>query len=128
MVQPENINSGHSNSELGVRCGRHHHHLAHLRGEIISLSRLEISHRLFAARCIAAIVDRGWLLPGGYRPKPRLSVWCLRVAHDAANYWSAPVTEPHIVSPSHNPAACKKAAPRHGNCSYFDRWRAALRG
>jgi hypothetical protein len=37
------------------------------------------------------------LLACGYRPKPRLVLRCLRVAHDAANYWSARITEPHIV-------------------------------
>jgi len=31
------------------------------------------------------------------RLKPRLFLRCLRVAHDAADYWSARVTEPHIV-------------------------------
>jgi hypothetical protein len=30
MVQAENINSGYSNSQLGISCGRHHHTLAHL--------------------------------------------------------------------------------------------------
>ena len=45
--------------------------------------RLKISHRLFAARCVAAIIDRGRLLPRGYRPKPRLWLRCLRVAHNA---------------------------------------------
>ena len=59
--------------------------------------RLKISHCLFAARCVAATIDRRWLLACGYRPKPRLVLRCLRVAHDAADYWSTPVTEPHIV-------------------------------
>ena len=58
---------------------------------------LKISHRLFAARCVAAIIDRGRLLPRDYRPKPRLTVGCLRMSHDAADYWSTSVTEPHIV-------------------------------
>ena len=31
--------------------------------------RLKISHRLFAACCVAVIIDRGRLLPRGYRPK-----------------------------------------------------------
>src|SRR5262249_62171139 len=35
MVRPENINSGHSNSQLGVSCGRHHHNHAYLRVGII---------------------------------------------------------------------------------------------
>src|SRR5262245_42114607 len=61
------------------------------------IPRLKISHRLFAARCVAAIIDRGRLLPRCYRPKPRLVFVCLRVAHDAANDWSAFVTEPHII-------------------------------
>ena len=61
------------------------------------LSRLKITHRLFAARCVAAIIDRGRLLPRRYCPKPRLCLRCLRVKHNAPDYWSAPVTEPHIV-------------------------------
>src|SRR5262245_26720732 len=61
------------------------------------IPRLKISHRLFAARCIAAIVDRGRLLSRCYCPKPRLCLRCLRVAHDAPDYWPARVTEPHIV-------------------------------
>src|SRR5262245_6946069 len=43
------------------------------------------------------IIHRGRLLPCSYRPKPRLSFRCLRVAHNAPDYWPAPVTEPHIV-------------------------------
>jgi len=39
MVQPENVNSGHSNSQLGDRCGRHHHNLTHLGENIISPHR-----------------------------------------------------------------------------------------
>ena len=62
-----------------------------------NVPRLKISHRLFAARCVTAIIDRGRLLRRGYRPKPRLWLGCLRVAHDATDYWSARVTEPHIV-------------------------------
>src|SRR5262245_53818786 len=61
------------------------------------ISRLKISHRLFAARCVAAIIDRGRLLSRRYCPKPRLCHRCLRVAHDAPDYWPARVTEPHIV-------------------------------
>jgi hypothetical protein len=61
------------------------------------ISRLKISHRLFAAHCVTAIIDRGRLLPRRYCPKPRLCFRCLRVAHDAPDYWSAPVTEPHIA-------------------------------
>src|SRR4029453_7110006 len=53
-----------------------------------SVPRLKISHRLFAARCLAAIIDRGRLLPRGYRPKPRLCLRCLRVAHNAADYFA----------------------------------------
>jgi hypothetical protein len=59
--------------------------------------RFKISHRLFAARCVAVIIDRGRLLPRGYRPKPRLRFRCLWVAHNTANYCSARVTESHIV-------------------------------
>ena len=59
--------------------------------------RLEISHCLFAAHCVAAIIDRRRLLPRGYRPIPRLVLRCLRVAHNAADHCSARVTEPHIV-------------------------------
>ena len=59
--------------------------------------RLKISHRLFAACCVAAIIDRGWLLPRGYRPKPRLVLRCLRMTKNAANYCSARVTDPHII-------------------------------
>ena len=59
--------------------------------------RLKISHRLFAARCVAAIIDRGWLLPRGYRPKPRLCLRCLRVAHNAPDYCSPRITKSHIV-------------------------------
>jgi hypothetical protein len=62
-----------------------------------AVPRLKISHRLFAARCVAAIIDRGRLLSRRYRPKPRLCLRCLRVAHDAPDYWSAFVTEPHII-------------------------------
>ena len=39
MVQPENINSWHSNSQLGDGCGRHHHYLAHLGEDVISPHR-----------------------------------------------------------------------------------------
>ena len=53
--------------------------------------RLKISHRLFAARCVAVIIDRGRLLAGGYRPKPRLVLSCLRVAPEAADYCSRPI-------------------------------------
>ena len=59
--------------------------------------RFEISHRLFAARCVSAIIDRGRLLRCGYRPEPRLCPGCLRVAHDATDYWSVGVTESHII-------------------------------
>jgi hypothetical protein len=61
------------------------------------IPRLKISHRLFAARCVAAIINRGRLLPRRYRPEPRLSLRCLRVAHNASDYWSVPVTKPHVV-------------------------------
>jgi hypothetical protein len=61
------------------------------------ISRLKISHRMFAARCVPAIIDRGRLLSRRYRPKPRLCLRCLRVAHDAPDYWSAFVTKPHII-------------------------------
>src|SRR5262245_24910666 len=59
--------------------------------------RLKISHRLFAARCVTAIIDRGRLLPRRYRPKPRLCLRCLRMVHDAPDYWPARVTEPDII-------------------------------
>jgi hypothetical protein len=56
--------------------------------------RLKISHRLFAARCVAVIIDRGRLLPRGYRPVPRLVLRCLRVAHNgfliSTTPWKAP--------------------------------------
>jgi len=71
------------------------HNMNLVRG--LHVPRLKISHRLFAARCVAAIIDRGRLLPRGYRPKPRLCFRCLRMAHDAPDYWSTRVTEPHIV-------------------------------
>src|SRR5262249_356579 len=38
MVQPENIDSGHSNSQLGARSGRYHHNLGRLRTNVISPS------------------------------------------------------------------------------------------
>jgi hypothetical protein len=37
------------------------------------------------------------VLQRGYRPKPRLVLMCLWVAHDAPDYRSARVTEPHSV-------------------------------
>jgi hypothetical protein len=73
------------------------------RGTPVGLDRgrrpphLKIRHRLFAARCVAPIIDRGRLLPPGYRPKPRLCRWRLGVTHNASDYWSAPITEPHVV-------------------------------
>src|SRR5262249_16381275 len=41
--------------------------------------------------------QKGRLLPRSYCPKPRLCLRCLRMAHDAPDYWSGPVTEPHII-------------------------------
>ena len=34
MVQPENIDSGHSNFQLGARSGRYHHLLVRLRTNV----------------------------------------------------------------------------------------------
>ena len=48
------------------------------RGTPVGLDRgrrpphLKIRHRLFAARCVAVIINRWRLLPRGYGPKPRL--------------------------------------------------------
>jgi hypothetical protein len=36
MVQPENIDSGHSNFQLGASSGRYHHNLARLRTNVTS--------------------------------------------------------------------------------------------
>src|SRR5262249_56635095 len=38
--------------------------------------RLKISHRLFAARCVAAIIGRGRLFSRCYGPKPRTTLRC----------------------------------------------------
>jgi hypothetical protein len=59
--------------------------------------RLKIRHRLLAARCVTAIIDRWFRLPRRYRPEPRLVLWRLRVEHDPSDYWSARVTESHVV-------------------------------
>ena len=37
------------------------------------------------------------LAPARLSSKARLVLRCLRVAHDAADYWSARVTEPHSI-------------------------------
>src|SRR5262245_53740226 len=58
---------------------------------------LEVCHRLLAARCVSAIINRGRLSTSRYCPKPRLSLGCLRVMHDATGYQSAGVSEHHIV-------------------------------
>ena len=64
---------------------------------------LKISHRLLAAHCVAAIVDRGRLLHGGYRPKLRFVVRCLRVKHDAPDNFARVVA--HIVIDNRLPLA-----------------------
>jgi hypothetical protein len=54
--------------------------------ELKAAPRLKISHRLFAAGRVAAIIDRGWLVPRRYRPQPRPYLRCLRVAPNASDY------------------------------------------
>ena len=58
-----------------------------------------LKYRIACSRLcrVTAIIDRWRLLPRRYRPEPRRSLRCLRVAHNAADYWSAPVTKPHVV-------------------------------
>jgi hypothetical protein len=72
------------------------------------VSRLKISHRLFAARSIAMIVDRGRLLAGSYRPKPWLCLRCLWVAHDAADYFAVAIS--HIAIIRRTPIAATASA------------------
>ena len=88
-------NGGHSYRTAGIEmpdCGRDELIKRH-RGLVgwPYVPRLKITHRLFAARCVAAIIDRGRLLPRGDRPKPRLLLSCLRVAPEAADYCSRPI-------------------------------------
>ena len=58
------------------------------------LSDNKISHRLFAARCVALIIHRGSVAPARLSSKTTAG---LRVTRDATDYRAAPVTEPHIV-------------------------------
>jgi hypothetical protein len=72
----------------------------HQLGGLISrpyVPRLKISRCLFATRCVAVIIDRGRLLPRGYRPKPRLLLRCPRLTEDTSDYSSVRFTKPHIV-------------------------------
>ena len=47
--------------------------------------RLEIRHRLLAARSVTLIMDRGFRFTRRYRPEPRLIFARLGMQHDAAD-------------------------------------------